>query len=102
MTIQEACSSFKDFYLDQSSDGQLSLKQAHSCWHQIQGQLHITGTNTCDLVVWANKDLQVIRIAKDHLWIPGVSGSTPVEDYTFCFYAPECLKRFAPFNYYAS
>ncbi|XP_052216974.1 uncharacterized protein LOC127881783 isoform X3 [Dreissena polymorpha] len=73
MTIQEACSSIKDFYLDQSSDGRLSLKQAHNYWHQIQGQLHITGTNTCDLVVWTNKDLQVIRIAKDHLWSVNLS-----------------------------
>jgi len=40
-------------------------KQNHHYYHQIQGQLHITGHSHCDLVVWTTADLQVIRMTKD-------------------------------------
>ncbi|XP_060085906.1 uncharacterized protein LOC132565252 [Ylistrum balloti] len=64
MTIW-ACESIKDFFLEMSDDGKIVLKQSHDYWHQIQGQLYLTGTQCCDLAVWTTKDFQVIRITKD-------------------------------------
>lgn len=52
MTIKEACSNVKDFFLDcNPSDNSLHLRTQHDYWHQIQGQLYLTGTQCCDLVV---------------------------------------------------
>nr|XP_022310131.1 uncharacterized protein LOC111115613 [Crassostrea virginica] len=71
-TIMEACSSIKDFFLV-DDQGKLSLRVTHDYWHQIQGQLHLTGTECCDLVVWTSKDLQIIRILKDKSWVTNIS-----------------------------
>ncbi|XP_052680929.1 uncharacterized protein LOC128161649 [Crassostrea angulata] len=71
-TIMEACSSVKDFFLV-DNNGSLSLKTTHDYWHQIQGQLHLTGTECCDLVIWTTKDMQIVRIVKDKMWAPNIS-----------------------------
>ncbi len=44
------------------------LKPKHKYYHQIQGQLHITKKQCCDLIVWTTKDMQVIRIVVDESW----------------------------------
>ena len=49
-------------------DGSLHLKENHPYHHQVQGQLHITGKNFCDLVVWTPVDMAVVRIARSRLW----------------------------------
>lgn len=54
-------------------DGVLFLKQSHAYYHQIQGQLHITGYTHCDLVVWTTIDLQVVRVAKDVMWTENIN-----------------------------
>jgi hypothetical protein len=51
----------------------LHLKQDHPYWHQIQGQLHITELAVCDLVVWTNIDMQIIRVQKDMTWSTNLS-----------------------------
>ncbi|KAJ8319549.1 hypothetical protein KUTeg_002897 [Tegillarca granosa] len=56
-----------------SSDGRMTLKETHDYWHQIQGQLFLTGTQCCDLVLWTPKDLQIVRIVKDMSWSPNIS-----------------------------
>ena len=48
------------------------LKENHNYWHQIQGQLHVTGKEACDLVVWTKKDTAIIRIGKDASWLPNM------------------------------
>ena len=53
--------------------GKLSLRVTHDYWHQIQGQLHLTNTECCDLVVWTTKDLQIIRILKDKSWVTNIT-----------------------------
>lgn len=69
MTIKEACSNVKDFFLDcNPSDNSLHLRTQHDYWHQIQGQLYLTGTQCCDLVVWTQADIQVVCIEKDASW----------------------------------
>lgn len=49
-------------------EGRLKLKSNHNYYHQIQGQLHMTGTSCCDLIVWTPKDMVIVRIAKDCSW----------------------------------
>lgn len=78
-TIMEACSSVKDFFLV-DNNGSLSLKTTHDYWHQIQGQLYLTGTECCDLVIWTTKDMQIVRIVKDKMWAPNISAMID-----FCF-----------------
>jgi len=56
------------FVSEPSSHEGLMLKQTHDYWHQIQGELYLTGTNCCDLIVWTPKDMQIIRIVKDDSW----------------------------------
>lgn len=73
LTITEACQSITGFYLEMSTDGRITLKQSHDYWHQIQGQLYLTGAQCCDLAVWTKKDLQVIRVVKDKLWAKNIS-----------------------------
>ncbi|KAJ8316767.1 hypothetical protein KUTeg_005713 [Tegillarca granosa] len=65
-----------------SSDGSMTLKETHDYWHQIQGQLFLTGTQCCDLVLWTPKGLQIVRIVKDMSWFPNISlmKMTPVLD----------------------
>lgn len=55
------------------NNGSLSLKTTHDYWHQIQGQLYLTGTECCDLVIWTTKDMQIVRIVKDKMWAPNIS-----------------------------
>lgn len=71
-TIMEACSFVKDLFLV-DNNGRLSLKTTHDYWHQIQGQLYLTGTQCCDLVIWTTKDMQIVRIVKDKMWAPNIS-----------------------------
>ena len=51
----------------------LRLKESHIYYHQIQGQLYITNTNCCDLIIWTKKDLQIVRIVKDPSWEENIS-----------------------------
>ena len=55
------------------NNGNLFLKDTHDYWHQVQGQLHITGYQCCDLVVWTIVDCQIIRIKKDLPWAENLS-----------------------------
>uniref|UniRef100_K1QHU7 Uncharacterized protein n=1 Tax=Magallana gigas TaxID=29159 RepID=K1QHU7_MAGGI len=40
---------------------------------RVGGQLFLTGTECCDLVVWTTKDLQIIRILRDKTWISNIA-----------------------------
>uniref|UniRef100_A0A8C6PF74 YqaJ viral recombinase domain-containing protein n=1 Tax=Nothobranchius furzeri TaxID=105023 RepID=A0A8C6PF74_NOTFU len=51
----------KDFCLEVAANG-LQLKQAHPYYCQVQTQIFVKGANHCDLVVWTQRDLAVIRI----------------------------------------
>lgn len=56
-----------------STGTELHLKPDHQYWHQIQGQLHITGLDVCDLVAWTPMDIQIIRICKDATWTTNIA-----------------------------
>ena len=44
------------------------LKKKHRYWHQVQGQLHLTGMDLCYFLVWTKKELITIKIKKDENW----------------------------------
>ncbi|XP_061197004.1 uncharacterized protein LOC133205251 [Saccostrea echinata] len=68
MSIKDACTNLKDFFLECDSEGVLHLRENHDYWHQVQGQLYLTGTTCCDFVVWTPVSMEVIRILRDELW----------------------------------
>ena len=65
-TIAEAagCSSF---CLEMKDQG-YALKKTHHYWHQVQGQMYITGRNLCYFVVWTTKETVILPIMKDPTW----------------------------------
>jgi len=62
----------KDFFLIEI-DNILHLKSNHLYYHQIQGQLHLTGRKLCYLVVWTTKDCEILKIKKDPQWTTNIN-----------------------------
>ncbi|XP_034063803.1 uncharacterized protein LOC117540949 isoform X2 [Gymnodraco acuticeps] len=66
--VEIKCPNVKSYvdcsYLKMQS-GTLKLKQSHSYYWQVQGQLLLTGMEWCDLVVFAEEDILIQRICRD-------------------------------------
>ena len=58
----------KEFHLQKLTDGSYELKRNHRYWHQVQGQLYLTGRRICYFVTWTPKESLVLAIEKDHSW----------------------------------
>jgi len=43
---------------------ELKVNEKNSWWHQIQGQLHITGREICYLYIWTPKGSKTVEIDK--------------------------------------
>lgn len=69
-TIAEAVSEPK-FCVGVERQG-YALKKSHAYWHQVQGQLHLTGRDVCYFVVWTTKESLIIPIPKDEAWGPNI------------------------------
>ncbi|PFX15069.1 Alkaline nuclease [Stylophora pistillata] len=69
-TIEEAVKDPK-FCLVKRDAG-YCLKQSHHYWHQVQGQLFITGKQICYFVVWTTMQTVVLAIQKDCTWEPNL------------------------------
>ncbi|XP_056602746.1 uncharacterized protein LOC130419795 [Triplophysa dalaica] len=67
MTIDDAVKQKKISYISKEGDT-YSLRTDHPNWHQVQGQLHLTGRKTCYFVVWTKKDYVIIPISRDDTW----------------------------------
>lgn len=67
MTISEACSSGKSFFL-KKEDTEYKLKQQHDYFHQVQCQLYCVNKEWCDFVVRTEKDMSIERIYRDRQW----------------------------------
>lgn len=65
-TITEAasCSSF----CLEKKDQEYALRKNHHYWHQVQGQMYITGRDLCYFVVWTTKETAILPIKKDPAW----------------------------------
>lgn len=58
--------SYVDCSYMQMCSGTLKLKHSHSYYWQVQGQLLITGMDWCDFIVFAEDDILIQRIYRDH------------------------------------
>uniref|UniRef100_A0A669BC23 SWIM-type domain-containing protein n=2 Tax=Oreochromis niloticus TaxID=8128 RepID=A0A669BC23_ORENI len=68
-SIQQALDAHdKDFCLELTANG-LNLKKTHHFYSQVQTQVFVSNAKHCDLVVWTQKDMAVVRIFPDvHFW----------------------------------
>ncbi|KAK9529288.1 hypothetical protein VZT92_013392 [Zoarces viviparus] len=69
-------------------DGILQLKSTHSHYWQIQGEMMVTGTEWCDLLVFSREDMLVQRIYRDDAMINDMK--TKLDDFIYYYYLP-CL-----------
>ena len=49
------------------------LREDHTYYDQVQGQLHILNKSACDFVVWTTKDIAIVRVVQDKSWTPNIS-----------------------------
>jgi len=66
-TISEAIES-GNFYLSKQADGTVMLNKDHVYWHQVQGQMFLTGRMVCYFMVWTSKDFVALTIKRDESW----------------------------------
>uniref|UniRef100_A0A3P9DA02 YqaJ viral recombinase domain-containing protein n=1 Tax=Maylandia zebra TaxID=106582 RepID=A0A3P9DA02_9CICH len=68
-SIQEALNAHdKDFCLELTAKG-LNLKKTHRFYSQVHTQVFVANAKHCDLVVWTQKDMAILRILPDvHFW----------------------------------
>ncbi|XP_075952219.1 uncharacterized protein LOC142954829 [Anarhichas minor] len=69
-------------------DGILQLKSTHSHYWQIQGEMMVTGTEWCDLLVFSREDMLVQRIYRDDAMINVMKKK--LDDFFYYYYLP-CL-----------
>ena len=50
----------------------VSSVRGFNYYHQVQGNLHFTYRNVCDLIVWCPKSMYVIPIYKDESWLRNI------------------------------
>ncbi|XP_073708315.1 uncharacterized protein [Garra rufa] len=90
--VEVKCPNVKSYvdcaYLRVSS-GVLELKQSHSYYWQVQGQLLISGLKWCDFVVYTEDDMFMQRIYRDEGVIKTIKEK--VDHFYFYFYLPAFL-----------
>ncbi|XP_068576635.1 uncharacterized protein [Cebidichthys violaceus] len=69
-------------------DGILQLKRTHSHYWHIQGEMMVTGTEWCDLLVFSREDMLVQRIYRDAAMIKVMKKK--LDDFFYYYYLP-CL-----------
>jgi hypothetical protein len=69
-----------NYYLDRSQI------LGNKYYHQVQGQLYITGTRSCDLCVWSEKSTIKLVKEKDEQWSRNISA---LENFYATVFLPE-------------
>ena len=57
-----------------NTDNGLYLDNTHSYYYQVQGQLSCSGRQACDFVVFTLKDMVIVRILRDEVFIQNMIG----------------------------
>lgn len=52
----------------EESTSEWLINENHEYYHQIQGQLYLTGRKLCYLIVWIPADFHIQEIARDASW----------------------------------
>nr|XP_055074608.1 uncharacterized protein LOC129454122 [Misgurnus anguillicaudatus] len=53
-------------------DENFQLKKAHQYYHQVQLHMFVCNVQSCDFVVWTEKEVQICRIARDEEMLQAV------------------------------
>lgn len=83
------CTSHRSFIECQyliCKDGVLQLKKSHSHYWNMQGEMMVTGTSWCDLLVFSEEDILVQRIYRDKDIIKVMKKK--LDDFYFRYYLP--------------
>ncbi|XP_044036364.1 uncharacterized protein LOC122868451 [Siniperca chuatsi] len=72
-------------------DGVLQLKKTHSYYWHIQGEMMVTGTSWCDLLVYSREDILVQRIYRDKVIINVMKKK--LADFFFQYYLPSLVSN---------
>ncbi|XP_042261617.1 uncharacterized protein LOC122980400 isoform X1 [Thunnus albacares] len=87
--VHVKCTSFRSF-IDCSflncKAGVLNLKKTNSCYWHMQGEMMVTGTSWCDLLVFSVEDILVQRIYRDNATIKLMKRK--LDDFFFYYYLP--------------
>ena len=66
LSVVEATNTLSKFFLELSPvTGKFMLKKDHNYYHQVQGQLLITGLSFCDFVTYCGKSINIEHIFPD-------------------------------------
>lgn len=87
-TIAEALKS-ASFFLTKQDDGTVQLKNNHVYWHQVQGQMFLTGRMFCYFFVWTSKDFILINIKREESWVNNIE---IMKDFYFCKIFPKIVE----------
>jgi hypothetical protein len=58
-------------YKDPTTD-ETHVNEKHAYWHQIQGQMHITGRSKCYLVIWTPQECEIVQVPKVDTWAENI------------------------------
>ena len=67
-SVSDAIEKEKDFIVQKDPSGSLTVNTSHKFYHQVQGQLYLTGRNTGQLVLWTPAETRVFEILKCPSW----------------------------------
>ncbi|XP_054877160.1 uncharacterized protein LOC129352272 [Poeciliopsis prolifica] len=70
-------------------NGALLVKRAHRHYWHMQGEMLVTGTPWCDLVLYAREDMLVQRIYRDEAFIKLMKKK--LEEFFFYYYLPNLI-----------
>lgn len=76
--------------------GTLELKSNHPMYWHIQGEMMVTGTTWCDLLVFCGDDLLVQRIYRDEAVIKGMKSK--IDEFFFYYFLPSLFQD-VPLHY---
>ncbi len=70
--LSDVVSTDKMFFIGKldnpDNDSQYYLKPDHAYYHQVQGQMYLSGRSECHFVVWSPEEATILHVAKDDTW----------------------------------
>ena len=75
------------FYLCVTDTCDIHLRADHLYYHQVQGAMHLTGAQTCDLFVWSPTDSEIVRVTREPGWAANLEKLDDFAKYVFVPYS---------------
>ncbi|XP_072047343.1 uncharacterized protein [Amphiura filiformis] len=91
-TLEETAENKRNFCLVKNAEDELKLDKTHAYYYQIQTQIHVTGANYCDFVLWTPNDLHYERIEPDFAFWSRIQAMA-TQFFKMCL-LPELVARF--------